>query len=111
MTTWQAAWLIRLGEHLDTAKHHLSAVRLPNLAEEAYSDTFVHARTCSKGSVLELRHGCVRTGLDLNLHQLYKAVQSHGGFEATISNKCWGKVATKLGIDKSTHTNASFVLK
>ncbi|KAK9908321.1 hypothetical protein WJX75_005988 [Coccomyxa subellipsoidea] len=50
-------------------------------------------------------------GVDLNLHQLYKAVQSHGGFEATISNKCWGKVATKLGIDKSTHTNASFVLK
>lgn len=54
---------------------------------------------------------CVCAGVDLNLQQLYKAVQTHGGFEATISNKCWGKVAKKLGIDKSAHTNASFVLK
>ncbi len=53
----------------------------------------------------------VCAGVDLNLQQLYKVVQTHGGFEATISNKCWGKVATKLGIDKSAHTNASFVLK
>ena len=50
-------------------------------------------------------------GYELDLHQLYNAVQSHGGFDATISNKCWGKVATKLGIDKTSHTNASFVLR
>ncbi len=50
-------------------------------------------------------------GYELDLHQLYNAVQNHGGFDATICNKRWGKVATKLGIDKTTHTNASFVLR
>ena len=50
-------------------------------------------------------------GRDLNLKQLYKAVQSFGGFASCVASRSFAKVTTKLGIDKTAMTNASFLLR
>ncbi|CAL5229957.1 g13386 [Coccomyxa viridis] len=50
-------------------------------------------------------------GRDLNLKQLYRAVQSFGGFASCVANRSFAKVTTKLGIDKTAMTNASFLLR
>lgn len=50
-------------------------------------------------------------GRELNLRQLYDGVQQSGGFEAAVSNKKFGRIAAKLGIDMTAATNAAYLLK
>ena len=38
-------------------------------------------------------------------------MQEHGGFDAAVAKKRWGRVAKKLGIDVASITNAGWVLR
>ena len=50
-------------------------------------------------------------GRELDVRKLYEAVQQSGGFEAAVSNKKFGRIAVKLGIDMTAATNAAYLLK
>ena len=38
-------------------------------------------------------------------------VQQHGGFDAAVAKKRWGKIAKRMGVDMAAITNAGFVLR
>lgn len=54
---------------------------------------------------------CYRAGRELDLRRFHEAIEECGGFDAAVSNKKFGRIAVKLGIDLAVATNAAYLLK
>ena len=50
-------------------------------------------------------------GRELDLRRFNEAIEECGGFDAAVSNKKFGRIAVKLGIDLAVATNAAYLLK
>lgn len=54
---------------------------------------------------------CCLAGRELDLRRFHEAIEECGGFDAAVSNKKFGRIAVKLGIDLAVATNAAYLLK
>ena len=45
------------------------------------------------------------------MRRFHEAIEECGGFHAAVSNKKFGRIAVKLGIDLAVATNAAYLLK
>ena len=54
---------------------------------------------------------CSLAGRELDLRRFHEAIEEYGGFDAAVSNKKFGRIAVKLGIDLAVATNAAYLLK
>ena len=50
-------------------------------------------------------------GKELDLRRFHEAIEECGGFDAAVTNKKFGRIAVKLGIDLAVATNAAYLLK
>ena len=50
-------------------------------------------------------------GKELDVRRFHEAIEECGGFDAAVTNKKFGRIAVKLGIDLAVATNAAYLLK